>query len=317
MVAGWGSCCWPTRSVAQEPPAGTSAQAPAEQVPPSNLTLFIPYGPDDHPPLDNARVFLPHDEFLRLWKQAHPEENPLQASDVRAVVSYAEYVGRLENDTARFHGRLVVHQFDDRWVPIALPLGDVAMESAAINGQPAAITGDPPAIYLEKAGLHVVDIQFSVPVSRLGATGRFTVPLRAVPAGRLLFRLPVAGPGCASAGRPGRLAAANGCESASKATVRRPTRRQRRVLTISSAFRSAAATDLSVRWQPRREETRGSELVSVEQIVVRWHPGFRHAPFQRPALSSSAGSRERSAAEHPARHYGAECAGPGSGRLVN
>ena len=110
-----------------------------------------------------------------------------------------------------------------------------------------------------------MDIQFSVPVSRLGATGRLAVPLRAVPAGRLLFQLPdtdldvqvLGGPGgwrrqstatVAGDGSPSNTPAAKGGDE-----------------TISIPLGSA--TDLSVRWQPRREEMRGNELVSVEQSL--------------------------------------------------
>ncbi|MHB8952966.1 MAG: DUF1559 family PulG-like putative transporter [Pirellulaceae bacterium] len=252
-------------SIAQEPPAATTAPAPAEQIGPSNLNLFIPYFPADRPPLDQARVFLPHDEFLRLWKQAHPEEAPLQAPEVQAVVSYAEYRGRLEDDTARFHGRLVVHQFDDRWVSMTLPLGEVAMESAAIQGQPVALSGDPPAIYLERAGVHTVDIQFSVPVSRLGATGRFTVPLRAVPAGRLQFRLPGQGLDVQVVGGPGGWRRETGATVSNDDTSANMAAAESVDDIISIPLGSA--TDLSVRWQPRREEPLGSDLVNVEQSL--------------------------------------------------
>jgi len=250
-------------SMAQESPAGADAQTSADQAHPSPLTLFIPYGADERPPLDNARVFLPHEEFLRLWKQAHPEEIPQKSPAVRVVVSHAEFLGRLENDVARFQGRLVVHQFDDRWLPVPLPLGDVAMESAAINGEPAALAEAPPAIYLRHAGLHVVDIRFSVPVSRLGATGRFTVPLRAVPAGRLEFQLPAENLDVQVLGGSGGWRRQAGATMLPAATPANPAAPASVGDVISIPL--GGDTDLSVRWQPPREETRGSELTSVEQ----------------------------------------------------
>ncbi|MBM4088106.1 MAG: DUF1559 domain-containing protein, partial [Planctomycetes bacterium] len=252
-------------SIAQEASAGTPAQTAAEQTRPSNLTLFIPYGPHEHPPLESAQVFLPHDEFLRLWKQAHPEEVPPRMPDVPAVVSHAEYLGRLEHDTARFQGRLVIHQFHDRWVTLALPLGDVAIESVAINGQPAALTGDPPALCLGNTGLHLLDIQFSVPVSRLGGTGRFTVPLRAVPAGRLLFQLPVPDLDVHVTGGPGGWRRCTGATlSSDEGSANVPaTEGVDEVISIPLG----SATDLSLRWQPRSAETRGSELVSLDQSL--------------------------------------------------
>ena len=192
----------------------TAQLQPATTVQP-DLTLFIPYDPDKDKPLQNTQVYLPHDEFLRLWKQAHPDEPDRTPPDVRAIVSHAEYSGQLQNDVARFDGRLLIHHLVDGWTRIALPLGNVALEKIEINGRPAtlagddpvgrianpsgtdwqsvlqlAAAGDQPAIYLDKPGLHVVDVRFSVPVSRLGATGQMTVPLRAVSSGRLLFQLP-------------------------------------------------------------------------------------------------------------------------------
>ena len=51
------------------------------------------------------------------------------------------------------------------------------------------------------------------------------------------------------------------------AMVRRPTRLPRTGVDDIISIPLGSATDLSVRWQPRREETRGSELVSVEQSL--------------------------------------------------
>ena len=79
--------------------------------------------------------------------------------------------GRIENDVARIDGRLLMHQFVEGWTLVPLPLAKVAFEKIEINGRPATRwpTGgrDQPAIYLDKSGPHVVNVRFSVPVSRL------------------------------------------------------------------------------------------------------------------------------------------------------
>ena len=256
----------PGARAAEEAGATKQSQASTEEARERDLTLFIPYDPDGDNPLESTRVYLPHDEFLRLWKKAHPDEPEKAAPDVRAMVSSAEYSGRLENDVARFDGRLLVHHFDDRWVRIALPLGEVALEKTEINGRPATLADDdpagggPPAIYLDKPGLHVVDVRFSVPVSRLGATGQMTVPLRAVPSGRLVFQLPADDLDVQVSGCPGGW------------------RRQAQGLDAEGAAVESGgelvgvplggAGELSIRWQPQRVEARTGQLVSVDQALL-------------------------------------------------
>lgn len=225
------------------------------QVDSSDLTLFIPYEPGREQPMGGKQAYLPHNEFLRLWKLAHPDKPAQAAPNVPTVVSFAEYTGRLDNDTARFDGRLVVDHLVDGWTPVALPLGKVAMEKIEINGRPATLAGDAsdrPTIYLDKAGPQIIDVRFGVPASRLGATGQITVPLQPVSSGRLRFELPsedidveVIG----SAGGWRRHAAANG----RGASVDVPL---------------GAAKELSIRWQPRRAEAREGHLISVDQAVL-------------------------------------------------
>ena len=147
---------------------------------------------------------------------------------------------------------------------VPLPLGDVALEKVEINGQPATLLGDPPAVSLPQSGLHVIDIHFGVPVSRLGVTGRMTVPLREVASGRLLFRLPADDLDVQISGCPGGW------------------RRGKAVPGVLTPFRIGtpetagdmvsiplgAAGDLSIRWQPRRTDAPAGQLVSVDQLLL-------------------------------------------------
>ena len=222
----------------------------------SDLTLFIPYDPANEKPLKNTQVYLPHDEFLRLWKQAHPDKPDRATPNVRAIVSYAEYSGRLQNDMARFDGRLVVHHYFDGWTPVVLPLGKVALEKIEINGQPATLADngcDQPTIYLDKSGPHVVDVRFSVPAGRLGATGQMTVPLRPVSSGRLVFQLPSEDLDVQVTG------AAGGWR-------RQPSASEGRGESVGIPL--GAARELCIRWQPRRAEAREGHLISVDQALL-------------------------------------------------
>ncbi len=274
-------------ALAEDQPAAAAepAATAASRQPP--LTLFVPYDPDDNP-LENTRVYLPHDEFLRLWKQAHPDAPVVAAADVKAVVSHAEYSGRIEEDVARFDGRLLVHHLAEGWARVDLPFGDLALEKIEIDGRPAALAGHAPpdapgvpsqanraappegqpappadtgpAIYIEKPGLHVVDVCFSVPVRRLGATGQMNVPLRPVPSGRLLLRLPgddleINVGGCGGGWRRRKPSSDdnNGSTDAPGESISIPL---------------GSAGELSIRWQPRRVDLREGELFGVDQSVL-------------------------------------------------
>ena len=95
-----------------------------------------------------------------------------------------------------------------------------------------AAAGDQPAIYLDQPGLHVVDVRFSVPVGRLGATGQMTMPLGGVSSGRLLFKLPAKDLDVQISGCPGGW------------------RRQTLDSGDSISIPLGIANELSIRWQP-------------------------------------------------------------------
>lgn len=229
-----------------------------------DLTLYIPYEPNGEDPLRGSRVYLPHDEFLRLWKRAHPEAASVPPQGVAAFISYAEYIGRLRDDVAHFDGRLVLHHAADQWAQVPLPLGDVALEEVEINGQPATLLGVPPAVSLQQSGLHVVDLHFSVPVSRLGATGRMAIALQPVASGRLLFRLPAPDLEVQVSG------AAGGWRREAKADS--PTTDPGEASDSEStgdwvSIPLGAADELSIRWQPRKAAASAEQLVSVDQAL--------------------------------------------------
>jgi prepilin-type N-terminal cleavage/methylation domain-containing protein/prepilin-type processing-associated H-X9-DG protein len=289
MALGLGVLFAADASLAGEPRVGAKPQATAGEVHRSNLTLFVPYDPGRDNPLENTQVYLPHDEYLRLWRLAHPEKPIDRPSGVGTIVSHAEYSGQIQNDVARFDGRLLIHHLGEGWMRVSLPLGDVALEKIEINGQPATLAGEDlpdsrqrsssapgkpapaavenarpasgqPAIYLEKPGLHVVDVRFSVPVSRLGATGQMTVPLRPVSSGRLLFQLPAKDLDVQVSGSPG--------------GWRRHSRGSDAIGAAAQPIGDAVsiplgATDgLSIRWQPRRVEAREGQLVNADQTLL-------------------------------------------------
>lgn len=261
-------------SVDAEEPAPQARQAAIGLPGEPDLTLYIPYDPASEAPLDGKQAYLLDQDFRRLWRQAHPEPPERTLPEVGAMVSHAEYSGRLQGDAAHFDGRVLIHHPGNGWSRAALPLGDVAFESLEINGRPASLNDDDhgPALLLDQPGPHVVEVRFSVPVSRLGATGRLVLPLRPVPSGRLLFRLPpgdldVQVSGSAGGWRRIRhpVAVDDAEPPASPDSTTQASAQADSGDLVSVPLGEAG--DLVVYWQPRMAEARQGHLMSVDQDV--------------------------------------------------
>jgi hypothetical protein len=293
-------------------PAEQATQAAAGLPGQPDLTLYIPYDPESGTPLDSEQAYLLDEDFQRLWLQAHPEPLEQTFPEVGAIVSHAEYSGRLQDDVARFDGRLLIHHLGNGWARAALPLGDVALESLEINGRPTSLDddGNVPAILLDLPGPHVVDVRFSVPVGRLGATGRMVLPLRPVPSGRLLFTLP---PGdldvqiTGSAGGWRQIPQPVAVDDAEPSESPDPETQTSAAIEIGDVVSVPLGEmgDLAVSWQPRLAEAREGHLMSADQMVhigvrdsgVHFGSRIHYRIQQGPFMNCSCGSRRTSRCE--------------------
>jgi len=107
--------------------------------------IVVPWTPDQ-PPLRADRVFIPHDQFLRLYALARPAELPkldnsplgsgvvstwLRSRDLRPVEA--------ERYTLGFEARFAVWCDSADLTSIPLPLGPVGIRSVKVNGEDASI----------------------------------------------------------------------------------------------------------------------------------------------------------------------------------
>ncbi|MES2792818.1 MAG: hypothetical protein V4719_24605 [Planctomycetota bacterium] len=162
-------------------------------------TLVIPFdGATD--PLKSNRVLLPHAKFVELWRQAHPEDPEIKNSPVAATIAEALYAAELVPAVAggkaavKVVGRFACYSFRDSQVTLPLPLGKVAVTGAQLDGAAAPLVAgteqNPLAVLISKPGLHVVDLQFTVPAQLTGPAGLFSLPLTDVTSGLLRFKAP-------------------------------------------------------------------------------------------------------------------------------
>jgi len=209
----------------------TAAPLPAQQISP-NITrpdVVLPYTPG-RPELLAERVFLPQEEFLKLYNQAYPEQRQDGAPTVNQVVAAFYQSTELQQIkdsewSQSFNVRYVIRSFSIDSTTVALPISDIAIRSAKLNGSTAILEAQatavpliqpdsnqsapnqqvqqlqqkliqPPAeqqsyhVRIPSAGLHLLDVVFDRSVSMENSVGNIVLPLQAVAAGTMVFELP-------------------------------------------------------------------------------------------------------------------------------
>lgn len=144
-------CCSWKRGVTSGLLLLTCCAAPAawaqqsESAGPRSDEIIIPYVPGE-PPLLADQVFVPHDQFLRLFQQAYPDQLPqVNTSPLGSPVISAWYktTDLLPVDGGkqilRFEARYVVWRDAEAAVQIELPLGSVAIRRATVDGAAALV----------------------------------------------------------------------------------------------------------------------------------------------------------------------------------
>lgn len=221
--------------------------------------IVIPYE-ESADPLAADRVLVPYQEFARLWKRAHPEKRVSEASPVDGVVAQASHVAVVKPGAAAgrqlvaVKSRIVMYSFRDRRVLLPVPIGNVAYQSARLNGRPAVLVAKslPKSrlrqqyASLPKPGMYVLDLEFHLPVERLGDGGRVRFPLRPVAAGRLSLQLP----------RPGLSVSIDGDEG----VYRRRVAGGRETIELGVD----SGGDLRIGWNPPRKRAAAADILHAK-----------------------------------------------------
>lgn len=253
VLGAW--CLVSTSSFAQDNQTPNN-QTPNDRTPNQPPAIIIPYeaGTD---PTTSELVFLPFDQFLKLWNLAHPEERQIGPAPVDGLVSDALYSAVLEGEgedaRVAVTARYVLHNLRKRQISLPVPVGSVAVSSSTLNGRPAPLsaTDGNLSIVLNETGPHVLDLTFAIPARITGAAGEFTLPLRAVPAGKLSFTLPAGDE---------QIVRVNGTSGTYRI------REQDGARIVELAVDQGG--DLTVAWQPRTMRGDVSAIVQVESATA-------------------------------------------------
>ncbi|RMG42189.1 MAG: hypothetical protein D6725_00040, partial [Planctomycetota bacterium] len=233
-------------------------------------TVVIPVeGEPDPRSLPSDRVFLPLADYERLWRRAHPERFQPKPP-IEGVISQAEYVietgaaasgaGAASAGTVQggavVRGRIVAHNLGAADVWLRLPLGNVAVESLRMDGQPADVrteagAGQPLSVRVPPGALHVLDVTLRLAVDRRGPAGRIAFPVVATPATRVEFVVPL---------------------QDAEVTVLGPVGPYQRVRNgngrTSVVFSMRNGTGVTIAWQPKQARAELADIVHCESLQV-------------------------------------------------
>lgn len=242
-----------TCNTARAQESGDPFMAPEQPLPPA---IIVPYKPGTDP-TTAERVFLPQHLFLKLWNQAHPEDRRTAPAPLNGLVSEALYVAELvaDGDDSRVSvtGRYLLHNLSKGQVTLSLPLGNVAVQTATLDGAsaPLIVADGAISVVVNEPGAHVLDLQFDVPARITGPAGQFTLPLKPIAAGRLSFTLP----------DEENLVVRVGGATGNYRLVEEETRR-------SVEAPVAQGGDITVAWQPKQTQAAIGGIVHVEAATA-------------------------------------------------
>jgi hypothetical protein len=109
------------------------------------------------------------------------------------VVTGANYGGSRDGSTCRFRAQLRLHAFDDGPAAVTVPIQGVRFRSIRLDGsEPGSVevTNEGLRLRVKGRGVHVLDLEFAVPITAVGADRevRFGVP--EVPTSKVSFEVP-------------------------------------------------------------------------------------------------------------------------------
>lgn len=167
---------------AEDPP-----EAPPSKVLLRERTVYVPYEKLKETFEKEGRdVFLPYEEFLKLWNAGQPKEKPPEEvkppSD--AVIAGGNYTGVASENAVRFEVTYKIRALGKNWSEIALPLKNVAIESVTLSDPLAVFApkGDGYTLVMPKPGEYTLTLAFLVRVDQKPGQRRieFGIPPTAV-----------------------------------------------------------------------------------------------------------------------------------------
>lgn len=163
----------PELAAAQEAPqpAAQSAAADGQEKPAREQTIYIPYAKLRQIFEKEGRgVFVPYDEFQRLWKAAREAAKKIEdyKPPVATLIAEIDSQATVSRDVMTVKARLQIEVLAEGWQYVFLSLKDSAIRSAMIGQRPARLLYRPEGywVLVEKKGKEPEKIELLLEYSK-------------------------------------------------------------------------------------------------------------------------------------------------------
>lgn len=190
----------------EQPPPNDPADTDKEAAAKDSLreqTIYVPYDKLRKVFEQQGRgVFLPYEEFQRLWKNARAAATPTDDDQppVAALVTEIRSTATIENEVVNVTAELKIEVLTAGWHEIPLRLTDAAILSARLGDRPASIVYKPKSGYVllfrktgNAAEQMTLALEYSKAFEKTPGRNRFSVQAPQAAVNRWLVRVPQAG----------------------------------------------------------------------------------------------------------------------------
>ncbi|WP_395741962.1 hypothetical protein [Prosthecobacter sp.] len=187
----------PPSSPPTSPPPAQTTPPPPKETPPvireRERRIYIPFDELEKVFKDGGKgVFLPYREFLDLWNELTlKREETEKPPPAEAVLSKAEYTGRVEGDSLILEAKITAESFKKGWV--LLPLTDKAAPGIGEASTGKAVLrsrADGSDLMLPEKGVYEITLKIYAPIIRGSGKSHVTLNLPRAAVSRLSITVP-------------------------------------------------------------------------------------------------------------------------------
>ena len=176
-------------------PVKPSAPRRVKPVPPrpAETPMVVPYEGDPTRLPGDGKVLVSYRRYVELWNRAHPAERiDLPAGPVDVSLSGVRYAATLDGERMTLRLTAGVRTFGNRWVSLPVPMKNLAVTAATLDGANARLHVAAKGMVLRLPGdtAGVLKMTAVTTPKKLGRRGSVTMSLPPLPGGVLTVLLP-------------------------------------------------------------------------------------------------------------------------------
>jgi len=175
---------------------GKSPAKPAAKptAPPSALPpVIVPYEDDPTRLPEDGKVLVPYRRYVELWNRAHPEQRiDLPRGPVDVSLAGVRYAATLVGERMNITLTARVKTFGKGWVVLAVPMKNLAVTAATLDGKDANLQVGPKGMVLTLPGETAGELKITAVTTpkQLGRRGSLTLSLPPLPGAIMTVDLP-------------------------------------------------------------------------------------------------------------------------------